>query len=92
MKTGMQLKLRGLQLASEAHREALEYARESAYILALKQGEVTSDDVIVSDEISAALGNAAGAIFREKHWRCVGFRKSCRPSAHARIIRVWRLA
>ena len=90
MKTGMQLKLRGLQLASEAHREALEYARESAYILALKQGEITSDDV-VTPELSEQLGNACGAIFREKHWRCVGFRKSCRPSAHARIIRVWRL-
>ena len=88
---GLKRRDRGMALAAGAHAEALEYARESAYLFALKHGEVTSDDVIVTDELSAALGNAAGSIFKQPQWKCVGFRKSSRPSAHARIIRVWVL-
>ena len=89
---GLKRRDRGMALAAGAHAEALEYARESAYLFAIAHGEVTVDDVVVTDEMSAALGNAAGSIFKEKHWKCVGFRKSARPTAHARIVRVWKLA
>ena len=87
---GLKRRDRGMALAAGAHAEALEYARESAYLFALQHGEVSVDD-IVTDELSALLENAAGGIFKQSHWVCVGFRKTTRPRSNARIVRIWRL-
>jgi hypothetical protein len=38
---------------------------------------------------STELGNAAGAIFRGKGWKFVGYKKSVRLSRHANKIGIW---
>ena len=88
---GLKRRDRGMARAAAAHAEALKRARDRAYLLALTSGRVAIDDVATTDAQLAALGNAAGSVFKEKHWECVGFRKNVRPGAHGRIIRVWRL-
>jgi hypothetical protein len=69
-------------------------ARRAARNACSVYGEVHADDVAIwmanRGMDYAALGNAAGSVFRGMEWtgRVV---RSERPSTHGRILRVWRL-
>jgi hypothetical protein len=65
-------------------------------MLAIRRGEITAADVaqeyIAQGNDWSKVGNVAGAIFRGKEWHFTGrWKKNQRTSAHARMVRVWRL-
>lgn len=90
-------KTAGIDQAASNHGSLLAYARTVAREIALRRADhtCTADDVALALEergISCrALGNAAGALFRDG-WQWTGrFEKSARVHAHANLLRVWRL-
>ena len=91
---GEELKRQGLANAVRARPMAFGAARQAARFLGERGWQfVTMDDVFEHGfpKVSAIdLGNAAGAVFRERCWRLTPKRvKSRRTSNHAREIKVW---
>jgi len=92
--TGEQEKEQGQSLVESHNPHWIEIMRQAAVNFARERGTVTTDDL---HQFGDMLGlaprhpNAFGAIFRGPQWKSVGFVKSKRVSAHARIIRQWRL-
>lgn len=92
---GMKLKDEGMTAATVGREYNLHRARQ----LAKSQASHSADSCTTIDAVQNAytgfdwtsLGNAAGSVFREPCWEHVGYRKSLRPSSHARVISVWRL-
>jgi hypothetical protein len=71
----------------------LDEAREIAYQIARQKGRVTSDDIQASCPIpSGAHHSLMGAVLRDKRFKAVGYMKSARPAAHARVIRIYCIA
>lgn len=72
----------------------LQLARNTAITLSQAKGLVSADDV--QSELSKLgytskqLGNAAGVLFRGKHWKKIGSVKSTRPGNHLRTISTWQ--
>ena len=66
-------------------------ARAAARAICLERGSVTSDDIleVVGPPVGVSL-KVMGAVFKGG-FRQVGFRKTRRPSSHARNIGVWTL-
>lgn len=88
--TGLELKEQGQQ-SLERH-PWLHRARNEAVWICRERGTVTSDDVHVVMEDPPHV-NCVGAIFKDRRFTWTGQRiKSTRREAHARDIRVWRLA
>lgn len=90
---GDALKQIGLNLVSAHNEDFLAVMRAHARVIAMEQGEVTTDDL---QAYAARIGlepqhpNAWGAIFRQgEGFKKIGYRKSRRPKAHARMISVW---
>ena len=85
----------GMKTATKGRAEALTRAKSLAIDLAKLNGSVTADDVRREYEFRgrswSELGNAAGSIFKGKHWHCIGFENSSVASSHARALRVWML-
>lgn len=85
----------GIAVACAGRAPILDHAQEIAYRLARWHNTVSMD--MVAAELAAegidpaALGNAAGAVFKGGAWECTGFIKSVRASTHGRAIRTWRL-
>ena len=93
---GLQLKEEGMKKAADGRPFLLEVARDTAWMIAIERGEVTSDDVAEMMEDNgyfwSDLGNARGSVFVGKEWKFTGrYKKSTRPSAHARDIKIWEL-
>jgi len=91
----------GIALAAGAksRREVLALAQQLARRIALSREsrETHMDDVqaalIGRGYTPADLGNAAGAVFRERCWRFTGrWTKSERVSSHRNDLRIWRYA
>lgn len=87
---GLALKEQGMLRAADACPDWVSRAREVARHLAAKNSEVCVEDLY------GIVGlpdhpNSAGAIFRGKEWRCIGWRKALRSSRHASCIRRWQL-
>lgn len=92
VRTGRQLKQRGMQKAAAKHSEELKFAKEFAiWIAQCSKRDITIEDVRDSYRAEWTLGNAAGSVFKGPEWEWVGFKQATRPEAHARILRVWRL-
>ena len=90
---GLQLKQRGLDAVEQSNLSWVEEMRQFARNLSLWNGQVCADDVrrrAHSLDWPPDSPNAYGAIFRGKHWRCIGRKKSEHPGNHAREIRVWK--
>lgn len=89
------LKEHGMQVAAEKRREALEFAREIAVIVALRKPsrETNADEVFKEIEDRGGdpnLGPAAGSLFKNGDWRFTGRRVlSRRTTNHRRELRVW---
>lgn len=88
--TGEELKHAGMNKAAEHHKTELETVQAIARDLARIRGVISIDDVREKVE-NWNLRNAAGRVFAGEEWEWVGYVKSKRPEAHARIIRTWRL-
>ena len=88
----LRLKQRGIDAVEESNLTWVEEMRQHARFVSLRDGSVTADDV--RDHVQA-IGwkpespNAYGAVFRGKHWKCIGRCKSKHPGNHAREIKVW---
>lgn len=88
---------RGIALAADNKGELVTRGRNIALRIAATRGEVTADDVqyeLAKEGVSVkALGNAAGAIFRDRRFKFTGrMAKSTRIHAHGNLLRVWELA
>ncbi len=95
--TGIELANKGIALAADNKGELVTRGREIALRIAATRGEVTADDVqyeLAKEGVSVkALGNAAGAIFRDRRFKFTGrMAKSTRIHAHGNQLRVWELA
>jgi len=90
---GLQLKQRGLDAVEHSNPTWVESMRWWAKHQSRQHGKVSADDV---RRFSRQLDwqpespNAYGAIFRGKHWQCIGRKKSEHPGNHSREIRVWK--
>lgn len=72
--------------------EWVDEARKTAKELAVKQGIVSIDEVLsICPRPENVHPNSTGAIFREKIWVKVGFKQSEKPSAHARVVGIYKL-
>ncbi len=94
---GIELANKGIALAADNKGELVTRGRNIALRIAATRGEVTADDVqyeLAKEGVSVkALGNAAGAIFRDRRFRFTGrMAKSTRIHAHGNLLRVWELA
>ncbi len=94
---GIELANKGIALAADNKGELVTRGREIALRIAATRGEVTADDVqyeLAKEGVSVkALGNAAGAIFRDRRFKFTGrMAKSTRIHAHGNLLRVWELA
>jgi hypothetical protein len=80
----------GMALAAVKGADWLGNARSVAQMLAMKNGEVTINDIygVIGLPDNA---NAAGSVFKGKHWQCVGITQSGRVKRHAGTIRRWVL-
>ena len=90
---GLALKQRGLDAVEESNLTWVEAMRDHARVISLMTGEVTADDVrqhAREMEWQPESPNAFGAVFRGRHWLCIGRTKSKHPGNHAREIRVWK--
>lgn len=88
---GVRLRDEGMLRVADACPDWVSRAREVARHLAAKNSEVCVEDLY------GIVGlpdhpNSAGAIFRGKEWRCIGWRKALRSSRHAGSVRRWALA
>jgi hypothetical protein len=92
---GERQKRTGMGRAADVQYELLQIAREIAVEVAVKRGEVTTDDVgreLKRRGLPDCLGHAAGSIFKTKEFVWSGrFKKSARISNHSRLLRVWEL-
>lgn len=83
--------------SSPAHQELLNLLRPALVRLALSRDcrTVTADDaqawLVEHGYDSAALGNAAGSLFKSSAWKLVGYRMSDRISRHRNRVGVWQL-
>ena len=93
MKTGEQLKLKGIDQVAENNSEWLDCMRTLAIAWAQDFGYVCADDLrpfTNTIPFQPNHPNAWGAVFRGRHWKMIGRRKSRYTSNHAREIKVWR--
>ena len=90
---GEALKASGMKQAAQSRALMLSVARFCALQHAKSHGTCTADDAVryFTPAMKSELGNAAGSIFKGQEWIHNGYTKSHRPSAHARVIGVWRL-
>jgi hypothetical protein len=77
----------------EEYRAAwLERAREAARCLGADGRVVTIDDVrAVCPPPEGDDPRVMGAVFRTKHWECLGYARSARTTCHNRPIGIYRL-
>ena len=94
LEQALELKESGLALV-EAASDPSWLARARVAALGLWNQAGRRHEPVDSDLVKAVVGepeheNLAGAIFRVKGWHQAGWRRSSRPSGHARIIMTWR--
>lgn len=85
-------KREGIAAVATGRADWLREARAIAEFIARRDGRVTSDDL--QDRIELPEGahvNLWGSVLRAPHFRQIGYEKSRRPEAHARVIGIWRL-
>lgn len=94
---GERRKEEGMGLAASSKQELLDFARCLAVEIALSRPDrtCTADDVQLALHARGisifSLGNAAGSLFRGKHWEFTQrWIKSERTHSHRNDIRIWR--
>lgn len=77
------------------NKDAVETMREYARAYAREHGVVSIDIVrrwAAARRLEVKNPNAYGTVFKGRGWQRVGFRPNPVPSAHARMVAVWKLA
>ena len=83
---------RGIKQVADNNIHFLEVARNVARRIAMRQGEVVSDDVRRECPLNPLHPNAYGAVFKGKEWQWTGrYRTSHLASRHGGQQRIWRL-
>jgi hypothetical protein len=89
---GVHLRDVGVQKVYDHNRAWVDKARSTAKALAVLHGSVSIDDVLsMCNRPEAVHPNATGAIFRENIWEKIGYKQSEKPSAHARVVGIYKL-
>ncbi len=95
---GEALKVMGMERSANFKTDLLRLGRKFCESAAYKRINLTAtaDDATKGFHSigmpASALGNAAGSLFKERHWIFTGeYRKSKRISNHAHRIMVWKL-
>jgi hypothetical protein len=89
---GVQLRDVGVQKVYDHNKAWVDKARSTAKALAVLNGSVSIDDVLAMCKRPEAVHpNATGAIFRENIWEKIGYKQSANPSAHARVVGIYKL-
>jgi len=86
----------GIELAAKQRASLVVEAREIAVSIARRKGTVNADDVVREMCVLGygvhALGNAAGAIFRDARFTFTGaYVRSERVHGKGNLLRVWKL-
>jgi hypothetical protein len=89
---GVQLRDIGVQKVYDHNRAWVDKARSTAKALAALNGSVSIDDVLsMCNRPEAVHPNATGTVFRENVWEKIGYKQSAKPSAHARVVGIYKL-
>jgi hypothetical protein len=92
MKAGHQLRDSGIARVSSGREDWILYARAVAIEIAEARGQVTINDVREVVELPDGFpANVWGAVLRGDAFEPVGFCQATHPSAHARVIRIYKL-
>ena len=89
---GMRLRDVGIGRVYLNNFDWVDEARKIAKELAAKNGSVSIDEVLSACPRPAQVHpNATGSVFKEKIWAKVGYKPSEKPSAHARVVGIYKL-
>ena len=89
---GVRLRDVGVQKVYDHNKAWVDKARSTAKALAILHGSVSIDDVLsMCSRPEAVHPNSTGAIFRENIWEKIGYKQSEKPSAHARVVGIYKL-
>ena len=91
--TGEDLKGKALDAHEQNYIEWMQRARLSAIAVAQQRGTVTINDVwAICPPPEGVNPSAMGAVFRGEVFVACGYTKAKKVSAHARIVRIYKLA
>jgi hypothetical protein len=89
---GRDLRDAGIAAVSIGREDWIAKARDMAIWVAKQSGKVTINDVRhLIDLPDDYHPNTWGAIFKAKDFKAVGYCQATHPSAHARVVRVYKL-
>lgn len=89
---GRKLRDAGIALVSIGREEWIAKARSTAIAIARRAGQVTINDVRKFIELPDDYHpNTWGAVLRGDAFEPIGFCQATHPSAHARVVRVYKL-
>ena len=89
---GRDLRDAGIARVSIGREEWIAKARGTAIAIARRAGQVTINDVRKFIELPDDYHpNTWGAVLRGDAFEPIGFRQATHPSAHARVVRVYKL-
>ena len=89
---GQQLRDFQLDMFEVRDSEFLTNCRNLAIQIAMRQGEVSINDVRKHIQVpSGTHPSVLGVVFRTKQFRKIGLCEASHPEAHARIVRVYEL-
>jgi hypothetical protein len=92
MNTGAQLRDHGIALVSAGNEDWIYEARSIAIEIATNSGTVTINDVRERIELPEHLSpNLWGAVLRGNDFEAIGYTQATHPSAHARVVRIYKL-
>ena len=89
---GRDLRDAGIAAVSIGREDWLAKARRTAISVANRTGQVSINDVrLFLDLPDDCSPNLWGAVFKSKDFEAVGYCQATHPSAHARVVRVYKL-
>jgi len=89
---GQDLRDAGIACVSIGREEWIAKARNAAIIIAKRSGQVTINEVRQFIELPEDYHpNTWGAVLRGEAFEPIGFCQATHPSAHARVVRVYKL-
>ena len=89
---GRELRDSGIARVSMGREEWIGHARQTAIAVAKGSGKVTINDLrILLDLPEGFPPNTWGAILRGDAFEPIGYCQATHPSAHARVVRVYKL-
>lgn len=90
---GRAIKDRQLDIFEQREHEFLTRCRQVAQMIAMTQGEVSINDVRGLVNLPDGVHPSVfGAVFRTKQFKAIGSTEATHKEAHARLVRVYRLA